>query len=318
MILEQIEQETGVSKDKLLKIAETASHRYRTYRIPKRTFGYRIISHPTPDLKFLQRWLNRNIFSKLPVHESALAYRNNIGIVDNARLHSKNNYLLKIDFLDFFPSLKRKDIKSIIETKIADNMLNLTEKDIEIVLNIVCKNDSLTIGAPSSPVLSNAMLYDFDCFISALCAGEKITYSRYADDIFSSTNQPNKLSGLLPEVRKYLRDISSLNLVVNEQKTVFTSKKRLRIVTGVNLTPSGTLSIGRRKKRQLRTMIYLYSINELPPDKVSYLRGYLAFSSSVEPEFLIRVRQKYGNDTITRIMREIPVTRKKTDQRQGH
>ena len=89
MILEQIEKETGVSTDKLLKIVKTASHRYQTYRIPKRTNGFREINHPTPQLKFLQRWLNRNIFSQLPVHDAAFAYKRGVGITNNARLHYK-------------------------------------------------------------------------------------------------------------------------------------------------------------------------------------------------------------------------------------
>ena len=100
---------------------------------------------------------------------------------------------MKIDFSNFFPSLKRKDVKTVLESHLADKLPDL-EEDIGIILDIVCKKGALTIGAPSSPVLSNAILYDFDCFVSTLCVKEQVTYSRYADDLYTSTNQHDKLA----------------------------------------------------------------------------------------------------------------------------
>ena len=317
MIIERIEKETGVSTDKLLQIVRSASHRYRTYRISKRTRGYRVINHPTPELKFLQRWLNRNIFSQLPVHDAAFAYKRGVGITNNARLHYKNNYLLKIDFSNFFPSIKRKDVKTVLESHLADKLLDLEEEDIGITLDIVCKQGALTIGAPSSPVLSNVILYDFDCFVSTLCEKEQVTYSRYADDLFMSTNQPNKLAKILTVIRQNLQERSSPKLIINEKKTVFTSRKRRRVATGIVLTSDGLLSIGRDKKREIRTLIYLYSTNKLPPDKVSYLKGYLAFAISIEPEFIARVRQKYGENIISQVMREETIMIKTYERKKG-
>ncbi len=316
MIIERIEKETGVSTDKLLQIVRSASHRYRTYRISKRTRGFRVINHPTPELKFLQRWLNRNIFSQLPVHDAAFAYKRGVGITNNARLHYKNNYLLKIDFSNFFPSLKRKDVKTVLESHLADIMPDL-EEDIGIILDIVCKEGALTIGAPSSPVLSNALLYDFDCFVSTLCVKEQVTYSRYADDLYTSTNQQDKLAKILTAIRQNLQERSSPKLIINKEKTVFTSRKRRRVATGIVLTPDGHLSIGRDKKREIRTLIYLYSTNNLSPDKVSYLKGYLAFAISIEPEFIARVRQKYGENIISQVMREETVMIKTYARKKG-
>ena len=112
------------------------------------------------------------------------------------------------------------------------------------------------------------------------------------------------LAKILTAIRQNLQERSSPKLIINEKKTVFTSRKRRRVATGIVLTSDGHLSIGRDKKREIRTLIYLYSTNKLSPDKVSYLRGYLAFASSVEPEFIARVRQKFGENTIRQVMRE--------------
>ena len=310
MILERIANETGVLQDDIWKIVLTASYRYKTYRIRKRTHGNRVIDHPTPDLKFLQRWLNRNIFESLPVHENAFAYRRGIGIADNARPHATNNYLLKIDFADFFPSLKDNDVRSVLERQAAKQLPTLTETDIDTILHIVCKHGALTIGAPSSPILSNAILFDFDCFVTELCQANHVAYSRYADDLFLSTDRPNQLTDILEAVRTDLRNMVSPRLTINEDKTVFTSKKRRRVAAGLVLTSDGCLSIGRKKKRSIRTLIHLYSTGMLPPDDISYLRGYLAFVNSVEPNFLRRVRQKYGDETINSLLSSEPTVRK--------
>ena len=310
MILERIASETGVSQEDIWKIVLTASYKYKTYRIRKRTHGNRIIDHPTPELKFLQRWLNRNIFGLLPVHEKALAYRRGMGIADNARSHASNSYLLKIDFTNFFPSLKDNDVRLVLERQAAEYLPTLTETDIFVMLQIVCKHGALTIGAPSSPILSNAILFDFDCFVTELCHSRHVAYSRYADDLFFSTGKPNQLSFILEAIRSDLQNRISPRLTINENKTVFTSKKRRRIASGLILTPDGRLSIGREKKRSIRTLIYLYSKGMLPPDDVSYLRGYLAFVNSVEPGFLERVRRKYGDETVNRLLSVEPTIRK--------
>ena len=89
LLLERIADEAGLPKHEVSKIAMTANYRYQSYRIPKKTSGYRTIAHPTPELKFLQRWLNRNVFGSLKVHERALGYRLGVGIAENARVHAR-------------------------------------------------------------------------------------------------------------------------------------------------------------------------------------------------------------------------------------
>ena len=43
----------------------------------------------------------------------------------------------------------------------------------------------LSVGAPSSPVISNFCMYEFDNRIHAACNKLEITYTRYADDLTS-------------------------------------------------------------------------------------------------------------------------------------
>lgn len=309
MILERVAKVTGVSKEELQNIVLTASYRYKRYRIPKRTGGYRIIEHPTPELKFLQRWLNREIFCLLPVHGAAYAYKRGVGIAQNASVHLHSNYLLKIDFHNFFPSVTHADVRTLAVNSLSHEVPDLGEDDILVILKTVCRNGVLTIGAPSSPILSNAVLYDFDCFVTDLCDESDVRYSRYADDLFFSTTRPNVLAGVLKDIRDDLQQRTSPRLRINDAKTVFTSRKRRRMVTGLVLTPQGKLSIGRDKKRKVRTLIHLYSMGVLSVEEVSYLRGYLAFAKSVEPKFVDSVAEKYGKKTIGMVMQEAVTTK---------
>ena len=114
MILEWLSAETGVGVEELREIVRSASHRYKTYTIPKRDRGRREISQPTPAVKFIQRWLCRNVFSRFPIHDSAQAYKEGANIGANARIHVRQNYLLKVDFENFFPSIKGNDVSSLV------------------------------------------------------------------------------------------------------------------------------------------------------------------------------------------------------------
>lgn len=310
MILERIAKETGVNIHYLGVTVATAKHRYRTYFIRKRTGGRRVISHPTPEVKFLQRWMNRNIFALLPIHDAATAYKRGSSIAKNAKIHVSKKYLLKIDFHDFFPSITSGDVRSLLREHADKFTPPLSDVDVNVILNTVCKNDALTIGAPSSPIISNAILYAFDCFAYEICREHNASYSRYADDIFISTDEPNVLSALLVTIRADLASRPYPTLRINDDKTVFTSKKRKRVITGVVLTPDNKLSIGRQKKRQIRNQIYLYKQSALAPADVSYLRGFLAYVSAVEPEMIVRLRRKFGDDLLDRLMREEVVRRK--------
>ena len=250
-------------------------------------------------------------FSVFPIHGAAQAYKEGANIAANARIHVGQNYLLKVDFENFFPSIKGKDVRSLVNGRreIFDPVL--TDEDVDLIVKAVCKDGALTIGAPSSPLISNILMYDFDRELSEECQRRRVSYSRYADDIALSTNKPGELAELLKFVTSLLKKPGGPLLSINPNKTVFTSRKRLRRITGIVLTSNREVSIGRRAKRKLRSMIFRYSLGELPEADVAYLRGYLAFVKSIEPDVISRLELKYGPEVMTRIRGENLVSRKK-------
>jgi len=310
VIIEKIAATTGLHPDYVAKIGVSASYRYKAYKVRKRTRGFRTIHQPSKELKFIQRWLVENIFSHLPVHDSVFSYKAGKSIKELAQAHRDNNYLLRADFEDFFPSIRGADITRLLRCNASRLPFSLSGSDLQMIRSMVCKDDRLTIGAPSSPILSNAILYEFDSYWSARCKELSIVYSRYADDLYFSTNKPNLMGDLFAELEQDLRQRKSPRLSLKKEKTVFTSRKHKRLVTGLVLTSDKKISIGRAKKRRIRAMVYQFTKNELNDKDIAFLRGYIAYVNSVEPTFVETLRRKYRKETIAALFRAPTVLRK--------
>lgn len=306
MIVERIAARLALPTSYLLKLASTASHRYKRYEIPKKTGGMREIFHPARELKLVQRWLLRNVLLRLPVHAAATAYQPRSTIRRNAEIHADNNFILRIDFQDFFPSIRGGDVERILNT----NRQHLAEEevsdlDIWFIKQIVCRLDHLTVGAPTSPVLSNAIMFEFDSMWSQNATTAGVAYTRYADDLYFSTNQPNVLSDLKQRVELYLKEGRRPLLRINEAKTAISSRRWRRLATGLVLTSDRKISLGRHKKRMLKALVWKLKQGELPAAEIASLRGWISYARSIEPDFVVALTEKYGLDLAARATWEI-------------
>ena len=163
---------------------------------------------------------------------------------------------------------------------------------------LVTKDGHLTIGAPSSPILSNSVMFEFDEYWSVRCNENDIVYTRYSDDLYFSTNKANVLKDTLRELRRDLALRTSPKLHVNDKKTVFTSRKRMRLVTGLILTSDKRLSLGRKRKRWIKSLVFEYINGRLAQEKLAYLQGIIAYARSVEPRFVGSLSRKYGGEAL--------------------
>jgi RNA-directed DNA polymerase len=141
-------------------------------------------------------------------------------------------------------------------------------------------------------------MFDFDEHYWSYCHQRNIVYSRYADDLYFSTNDRGVLEDVLAELRRDLIHRTSPVLRINEKKTVFSSRKRRRLVTGLVLTPTGTVSLGRHRKRFIKSLVFRNSTGGLLPDQQLSLMGLLAYARSIEPAFIDSLRNKYGANAI--------------------
>lgn len=274
------------------RLARTASHLYKRYSIRKRTGGSRRIDHPARQLKAVQRWLLHNVIDEWPVHDSAHAYRRTRGIRSNAEAHLGARYLLRMDFADFFPSITAEDIRHFVEQH-RGLVEDWDDEDVDFFTSIVTRRARLTIGAPTSPHLSNLLCHSLDAVIAERCAQLGVTYTRYADDMFFSTTERDLLHALQGDIAQIVEQLECPSqLEINNDKTHHASKAGRISVTGLVLTQDGNVSIGRSRKRYLRSLVYRYA--ELTSEEQRSLAGHLAFVQSIEPDFINRLVLKYG------------------------
>ncbi len=294
----------GLPAPSLRRPARTAPHRYKVYSIAKRSGrGMRVIAQPAREVKSVQRWLISNDLKWMPLHPNATAYVTGSSIRANAVLHLNNRFLLKMDFSNFFPSIKEIDLRAHIQRFAPERY---SPAEIEFLCRMLLWRPQrggpleVCIGAPSSPLLSNSVMYDFDTAMTDHCDQIGVTYSRYADDLALSTNTPGVLEHLTTFVRAQLSRTAYPILQLNDSKTVFTSKKWRRSVTGLVLANQGYVSLGRDRKRLISAMVNRFRLGMLSSDEKSHLAGLLAFVHDVEPQFIHRLENRYSEDVIGR------------------
>lgn len=305
-IIQNICTRLGISKNELMLFCDNAPKKYKVYTIPKRTMGNRLIAQPSKALKEFQRAIVAELEPVLPIHSSAYAYRKGLGIKHNALQHVKYNYLLKMDFHNFFNKIKPDVFFGYLE----NNGFNLSYTERYILEQLLfwkpglkrSKTLVLSVGAPSSPFITNFVMYQFDVKISKWCDNNSVVYTRYADDISFSTNKKGVLFSVPTIVKGTLRDTVP-GLGINELKTIYTSKQYNRHVTGVTLTSDNKLSLGRVKKRYISSLIHKFLIKQLPIDELPFLQGMIAHAKNIEPIFITRMKKKYGRDVIKEIIK---------------
>ncbi|SOB56992.1 conserved protein of unknown function [Pseudodesulfovibrio profundus] len=296
-LISKISSDLLIPVENLRYIIRTSPYRYKKYSIPKRRGrGVRSIAQPAKEVKKLQYWVIKNVLSKYPVHPAATAYKKESSILQNAEIHLDSRCLLKLDFEDFFPSILATDIVHFFEK----GSLEFDEEEVNALASILSWARTRTaervvaIGAPSSPMLTNIMLYDFDSVVRRWCDETKINYTRYADDISLSGDSKESLAEAKRKIAELLEEMNSPRLSLNNDKTVFAMKPFRRFVTGLYLSNEDKISLGRDKKRAIRAKVHHFVNGKFNQDQIQHLRGVIAFARSVEPEFVERLENKFG------------------------
>ena len=156
---------------------------------------------PTPELKAVQRWLVTSVFKRLPISECATAYKKGASICKNAEAHAGSAFTLHMDFENFFPSFSKANVARFLS-----DTTELTRADLDFCSAIVTRRGVLTIGAPSSPAVTNALMHPFDVKMENWCNRRGRVYTRYADDINISSFAADSLSGAEDYIRSTARN----------------------------------------------------------------------------------------------------------------
>lgn len=255
---------------------------YRTFYIKKKNGTDREIVAPYPKLAYCQRWIYNNILLKVQIHKKATGFVKGKSIVNNAQTHLENNYILKLDIEDFFPSIKEKQVFSIFKKMGYSSTVSKC-------LSLLCTLDNaLPQGASTSPCISNIILIGLDEQLDEYASNTGLKYSRYADDITISAKYNFK--NVHQEI---INIIESFNFKINIEKKKYIGRTGRKIITGISIT-GGKLTIPIQSKRNIRHVVYFLLKNGLlkhqeniksrDPLYLERVIGRLYFWKSVEPE----------------------------------
>ncbi len=301
-LLVRLARYTGLSVDDVRRIVATAPKRYKTYLIAKRSGGFREIAQPARELKLLQYALIEDCLANLPVHAAAMAYQSGRSIRNNAIAHSGETPILKLDFKEFFPSIHFVDWRNYCQK----NSI-FSDPDILVSSQILFrkakreKTLKLSIGAPSSPILSNILLFEFDEYVQRQAEKRSIVYTRYADDMTFSGQRIGILKDMIRVVQTANKEVLCPRLQLNLEKTNFVSTKYRRNVTGLVLGNSGEVGVGREKLRIVRARVHKALTSSTSNEELLSLAGYLSFLRDVDKASFEKLVRKYGKEQVDRL-----------------
>ncbi len=148
-----------------------------------------------------------------------------IGIRSNASSHIGKGYVINVDLKDFFHSITAGRVRDMFTSE----PFNFKRDLASLLAVLTTWYNKLPMGAPTSPVISNLVLGDFDEKLIYLAENNSYSYSRYADDLsFSGDGEPDDsfleaLNGI----------IEAEGFAVNQKKFRVQSNNMLQVVTGI-------------------------------------------------------------------------------------
>ena len=275
---------------------DTQVDHYIRFTIPKRSGGTRLISRPRPFLQKAQQWVQNNILHSQPLHSAAMAFRPGVSIVDNARLHSGSEIVVRLDLKDFFPSITFERVRGLFESfgynpGVATVFSLLCTDSPRVLLTldgqihvVPVGERSLPQGACTSPALANLVARSLDRRIQGYAAKAGWVYSRYADDlVFSTKDQASSPHRLIRGISAVIADEG---FVVNGEKTRVMRSPNRQTVTGLLVNQGVDLT--RKDLRRIRAFLHRCSTQgleavsqEIGKDAESVARGYLAYTRMV-------------------------------------
>lgn len=218
----------------------------------------RSISAPIGKLRTLQKILAETLDVIYEAPYSVHGFVRDNSTVTNALPHVKAKGVLKLDIKDFFPSITSSRIHGLFASK----PFCFPPEVVDTLTNLVCCNQELPQGAPTSPVLSNMICYRMDKTLLGFARNHMLKYTRYADDLtFSSTSRRAISSivslgenGKITVSKGIVRTITDNGFEINAKKTTYMGAETRQTVTGIVVNRKCNFT--RKKYRYLRNLFY--------------------------------------------------------------
>lgn len=294
------------------------ANKYTSFTIPKKTGGVRTISAPCAHIKLIQKHLATHLYRCIDEISPRPEFTNNIyshgfqkglSIKTNANKHKNRRYVFNLDLEDFFPSINFGRVRGYF---IKNNSFALNANVATVLAQIICHDNKLPQGAPTSPIVSEFVASIMDIRLGQLAAKNGCTYSRYADDITFSTNKRNfpKSIAVRSEGTEHNWDVGEtlekqivrVGFKINEQKTRMQYCDSRQTATG--LTVNQKVNVKKEYYKQVRYMCRelitkgsCYEVDQASKAKIPFdvdrLRGRLSFVYQIKGHEFGHARIKY-------------------------
>ncbi len=241
---------------------------------------------PNYYLKQIQKNILNNVLYGLKVSKYVTSYLRGYNLKDNANKHINQKIVLKLDIKDFFNSIDFEAIYKALPNE-------LFPPSVKVLLIKLCTyEDYLPQGAPTSPMLSNLVLKNFDNYIGNYCDKLNINYTRYCDDLtFSGDFNYQKL------INKVRALLENMGFNLNMKKTKVIRNYQRQIVTG--LVVNKKMNINREYQNKIRQEMYYINkygiishIKYLNVEKNQYLNS---LKGRINYAYFITHNKKYKN-----------------------
>ncbi len=239
-----------------------AENRFRSFHIPKKTGGYRLIEEPHWQLKNFLRSVKDDLEKYFLPHPSAYAYIANRGCLDAVKMHqgAKNKWFLKLDFHNFFGSTTQELLmdrfwKIYPFAMLKDHEEMVTEWN--FIFSLAFATDGhLPQGTPLSPMITNMCMISSDYALGEYCKYNHICYTRYADDLLFSSKDRESLKHLV----WYVNQVTPDEYKLNKGKTRLGSVAGSNWNLGLMLNKDNNITVGKEKKDVMRATLWNYAM----------------------------------------------------------
>lgn len=240
-------------------------HRYRQFKIKKKTGGERTITAPrNRSFKLILSYINEILKSMYTPSAYAMGFAEGRSIADNAKKHKGMNYVFNLDLKDFFPSIEQARVWKRLQLA----PFNFPVSVANIIAGMCCMKESIQAedgsqtsryvlpqGAPTSPIITNMVCDNLDRRLAGVAKRFGLNYTRYADDItFSSMHNVYQENGAFR--KEVWRIISEQGFTINDKKTRLQKKGSRQEVTGIIV--SDKINVTRDYVRDIRNILYMW------------------------------------------------------------
>jgi len=234
----------------------------------KKKGDYRIIEEPSPELKKVQRKINRDLLSDILPASNVFGFSGG-NVIDAIKPHLESVSWMTIDIKDAFPSILFKHVMKFFRFKgkskeerleqlfSGDDQMGYFSYYISYIICELCiPNRTLPQGAPTSPRLFDLVFGQIDRVLNNYADNIKAVYTRYADNIFFSMSDkgfPNRVKWEIVRIIEG-EDRKELCLDWHKLKIRNSDSEAIRML-GLNII-KGELHNTRKFKRRFRLLVH--------------------------------------------------------------